>query len=147
MAACRQNVVAYSVASQADLGGEHGPRGQAALDGGTPGILGDENDYDACVQHYAGVTAENYIERNISTLEFHAIETERLKEALRMLPKNAYDSAVVAELGSGYGRNWPLLRETFSEAIILQYEQSQANIDIAVEKMQVPKEYCFCTPV
>ena len=73
----------------------------------------DVINYDACALWYAAVTEENYMERNISTHEFHAIETERLRKALLMLPKAAHKAEVVMELGSGYGRNWSLLRDLF----------------------------------
>ena len=51
---------------------------------------------------------------------------------------------VVAELGSGYGRNWPLLRSMFPRAIVLQFEQSRANLALAHSIMGVPKECCVC---
>lgn len=54
---------------------------------------------------------------------------------------------MVIELGSGYGRNWSLLREHFPHAIVCQYEQSQANINIAINKMHVPREHCMCISV
>ena len=63
------------------------------------------------------------------------------------MPKSAFKATVVAELGSGYGRNWPLLKSIFSMAIILQFEQSQANIDQAVAQTGVPREARLCISI
>ena len=48
--------------------------------------------------------------------------TKRLAKVFNHVSSEINEAVIVAELGSGYGRNWPLLRETFPQAIILQYE-------------------------
>ena len=53
----------------------------------------------------------------------------------------------VLELGGGYGRNQPLLREVFTQAKFLMIEQSPANMQIAVSKMKVPEADCLCASV
>ena len=118
MAIIQKRVTTHSRATQADISAEKGAEEQVILLSQASQIADDENDYAACARWYAGVTEDNYIERNISTNEFNAIETERLRAALRILPKSAFEAAVVMELGSGYGRNWSLLREHFPQAIV-----------------------------
>ena len=50
------------------------------------------------------------------------IETERMTKAIQMLPNATLEAVAVIELGSGYGRNYSLLRASFPHAIIGQYE-------------------------
>ena len=61
--------------------------------------------YEACRLTYAEVNLENYIFRNIVSEGYAALETQRLTTALRQLPASASTAGLVAELGSGYGRN------------------------------------------
>ena len=84
--------------------------------------------YEACRLTYAEVNLENYIFRNIVSEGYAALETQRLTAALRQLPASASTAGLVAELGSGYGRNWPLLKSWFAEAEVHQFEQSPANL-------------------
>ena len=84
--------------------------------------------YEACRLTYAEVNLVNYIFRNIVSEGYAALETQRLTAALRQLPASASTAGLVAELGSGYGRNCPLLKSWFAEAEVHQFEQSPANL-------------------
>ena len=75
------------------------------------------------------------------------MERDRLTAALSLLPASTSTAGFVAELGSGYGRNWSLLKQRFPEATVLQYEQSPANLWIAVSLMDVPIQHCHCVAI
>ena len=40
-----------------------------------------------------------------------------------------------------------MLKKRFPEATVLQYEQSQANLWIAVSQMDVPIQHCHCVAI
>ena len=103
--------------------------------------------YEACRLTYAEVTAESYLFYNIRSEGYDALERKRLTAALELLPVSTSGAGIVAELGSGYGRNWSLLKQKFPEATVLQYEQSPANLWIAVSLMDVPIQHCHCKAI
>ena len=70
-----------------------------------------------------------------------------MEAALELLPDAKAAARKVLELGGGYGRNQPLLREFYAQAEVLMIEQSQANIAIAASKMLVPEADCLCASV
>jgi trans-aconitate methyltransferase len=110
--------------------------------------VGKEMDgYEACRLAYAEVTAESYIYWNVRSEGYADLETQRLTAALGQLPASTQTAGYVAELGSGYGRNWPLLKQKFPEATVLQFEQSPANLWIAVSLMDVPVLNCHCKAI
>ena len=74
----------------------------------TQEIIAKEN-YDATRELYAGINRENYFQINISSKDFDKMATRRLTKVLSQLPSLTFEAVVVAELGSGFGRNWPLL--------------------------------------
>ena len=93
------------------------------------------------------MTADNYVELNIADMKYDAQETERLGLVLNQLPPSVFKVQYVGELGSGYGRNYALLKHMFPTSRFVFFEQSQANIDIAVNKMDVPLDDCFCKAI
>ena len=74
-------------------------------------------------------------------------EKKRLLAALSLLPEEKRSAGYILELGGGYGRNQPLLRGFFPEAVIHMVDQSQANIDIATSEMKIPAEDCCCAAI
>ena len=103
--------------------------------------------YEACKTKYADVTEENYVAENIVSPVLDQQERRRLEAALELLPDAKAAARKVLELGGGYGRNQPLLREFYAQAEVLMIEQSQANIAIAASKMLVPEADCLCASV
>ena len=93
------------------------------------------------------MTADNYVEFNIASKEYADQESQRLREVLARLPKKLLKARDVAELGCGYGRNYKLLKEIFNKAKFWLFEQSQANIDVAISKMGVPIDTCVCKAI
>ena len=93
------------------------------------------------------MTADNFVEFNIASKEFDDQETKRMREVLTRLPQKLLKGREVAELGCGYGRNYKLLKEIFRMARFWLFEQSQANLDVAMSKMGVPKDDCICKAI
>ena len=92
---------------------------------------------------YKGVNEDNYLEMNIADKKYDLQETQRLRSVLDQLPPSIFKVQNVGELGSGYGRNYALLKLMFPTSRFVLFEQSQENIDIAVNKMGVPREDCL----
>ena len=93
---------------------------------------------------YANVRLDDFVTLNAASPAYEKHEREKLKKILIRLKSIGFNPKVIVELGAGYGRHYDLLHTIFSNAKIILIEQSQSNIDIAVNEMKVPKECCRC---